>query len=57
MGILSDRVALKREFEKAGLKYDQETMKAIEALKAMKAYGMSLGITFEDIEQEEENDE
>lgn len=29
----------------------------IEALKAMKAYGMSLGITFEDIEQEEENDE
>ena len=34
MGILSDRVALKREFEKAGLKYDQETMKAIEALKA-----------------------
>ena len=34
MGLLSDKVALKREFEKAGLKYDQETMKAIEALKA-----------------------
>lgn len=34
MGLLSDKVALKREFEKAGLRYDQDTMKAIEALKA-----------------------
>ena len=34
MGLLSDKVALKREFEKAGLTYDQDTMKAIEALKS-----------------------
>ena len=34
MGLLSDKVALKREFEKAGLRYDQDTMKAFEALRA-----------------------
>ena len=30
---------------------------SLASLKAMKAYGLTLGITFEDIEQEEENNE